>query len=52
MKFASLAAGQPVLLRQNYLYNPERRPVTYVEAKYIEKVKGGVIRSRFEYNKH
>jgi hypothetical protein len=28
----------------NYLYNPERRPVTYVEAKYVEKVKGAVIR--------
>jgi hypothetical protein len=38
-EIAELAPGQPVVIRQNYLYNPERRPVTYIEATFVEKVK-------------
>ena len=34
-----LLSGDIVQLRQNYLYNPERLPVTYVEAQCIEKRK-------------
>ena len=34
-----LSSGDIVQLRQNYLYNPERLPVTYVEAQCIEKRK-------------
>lgn len=34
-----LASGDTLTLRQNYLYNPERLPVTYVEAQCIEKRK-------------
>jgi hypothetical protein len=43
-EIAELAAGQPVVIRQNYLYNPERRPVTYIEATFVQKVKRAVIR--------
>jgi hypothetical protein len=34
-----LSSGDIVQLRQNYLYNPERLPVTYVEAQCTEKRK-------------
>jgi hypothetical protein len=34
-----LLSGDIVQLRQNYLYNPERLPVTYVEAQCVEKRK-------------
>jgi len=37
-----LLSGDIVQLRQNYLYNPERLPVTYVEAQCIEKRKWDV----------
>jgi len=42
-EIARLVEGDPLLIRQNYLWNPERRPVTYVEARYVEKVKRAVI---------
>jgi hypothetical protein len=35
----ALLSADIVQLRQNYLYNPERLPVTYVEAQCIEKRK-------------
>ena len=38
-EIVGLVEGDPLLIRQNYLYNPERLPVTYVEAKYVEKSK-------------
>jgi hypothetical protein len=34
-----LLSGDTVTLRQNYLYNPNRFPVTYVAAQCIEKRK-------------
>jgi hypothetical protein len=34
-----LLSGDIVQLRQNYLYNPDRLPVVYVEAQCIEKRK-------------
>jgi hypothetical protein len=34
-----LASGDTLTLRQNYLYNPERLPVTYVAALCVEKRK-------------
>ena len=34
-----LSSGDIVQLRLNYLYNPERLPVTYVEAQCIDKRK-------------
>jgi hypothetical protein len=42
-EIARLVEGDPLLIRQNYLWNPERRPVTYVEARYLAKVKRAVI---------
>lgn len=35
----TMATANPRQPRQNYLYNPERLPVTYVETHYIEKRK-------------
>jgi hypothetical protein len=34
-----LSSGDTVTLRQNYLYNPDRLPVTYVSALCLEKRK-------------
>jgi hypothetical protein len=34
-----LSSGDTVTLRQNYLYNPDRLPVTYVAALCVEKRK-------------
>src|ERR1700719_3069997 len=34
-----LSSGDLVVLRQNYLINPDRLPVIYVEAQCIEKFK-------------
>jgi hypothetical protein len=34
-----LSSGDLVVLRQNYLFNPERLPVTYVEAQCVEKLR-------------
>ena len=42
-EIAGLGEGDPLLIRQSYLLNPERRPVTYVEATYLAKVKSAVI---------
>jgi len=39
-ELTELSSGDPVVVRQNYLYNPERLAVTYVAAKCVEKVKG------------
>lgn len=39
-ELTGLSSGDLVVVRQNYLYNPERLPVTYVAAKCVEKVKG------------
>jgi hypothetical protein len=39
-----LSSGDLVVLRKNYLSNPDRLPVAYVEAKYVAKVKRAVIR--------
>jgi hypothetical protein len=38
-ELTELSSGDLVVLRQNYLYNPERLPVTCVEAKCMEKSK-------------
>src|ERR1700751_5702245 len=42
-EIAKLVEGDPLLIRQNYLWNPERRLVTYVEATHVAKVKRAVI---------
>jgi hypothetical protein len=42
-EIAGLVEGDPLLIRQNYLWNPERCPVTYVEATHVGKVKRAVI---------
>jgi hypothetical protein len=42
-EIAGLGEGDPLLIRQSYLLNPERRPVTYVKATYLAKVKSAVI---------
>jgi hypothetical protein len=34
-----LSSGDTVVLRQNYLFNPERLPVVYVKAVCVEKLK-------------
>jgi hypothetical protein len=34
-----LSSGDTVVLRQNYLYNPEQLPVAYVKAICLEKLK-------------
>src|SRR5271165_3726482 len=39
-ELTELSSGDLVVVRQNYLYNPERLPVTYVAAKCVEKAKG------------
>jgi hypothetical protein len=39
-ELTELSSGDLVVVRQNYLYNPERLAVTYVAAKCVEKAKG------------
>jgi hypothetical protein len=48
-----LSSGDTLVLRQNYLYNPDRLPVTYVKALCVEKrerdgtfLKVRILRSR------
>ena len=38
-ELAELSSGDLIVLRQNYLYNPERLLVTYVKAKCVERSK-------------
>jgi hypothetical protein len=38
-EMAGLSGGDSVVVRQNYLYNPERLLVTYEEAKCVERSK-------------
>jgi hypothetical protein len=38
-QIAGLVGGDPLLIRQNYLYNPDRLPVTYTEAVFVTRSK-------------
>jgi hypothetical protein len=38
-QIAGLVEGDPLLIRQNYLYNPDRLPVTYTEAVFVTRSK-------------